>query len=258
MNETFSQIDSPSASLPAPVRSKGFLLRVYQTFLSPGEAFQGGFGAWQWVLALVVTGAIAIVMQSFQGPYLAPDIKQAALARLEGARSQLSAQQYEDIREQIEKGIEDKFKITPLNILTELAAATLFVVFIALFAWMVGNFFLGGKAPFWQVLTVVVFAGFIGVAGDIARTAMMIAKESSYVYIGLGVLKGTPDNSFLFYLLRQMEFFSMWRIAVTCIGLGALYSKPSLKFALILVPLWLAFIALVALANGVMGGTLIY
>lgn len=239
-------------------RPKGFFLRLYQSFLSPHEAFSGGFGAWQWVIALLITGMLGIAIQSLQGPYLAPDIKRAAFSQLERVRDQLSTQQYEDIRQQIEVGVDQEFKITPLNTLTELAFAGLFAVCIALFAWFGGNFLLGGQALFGQVLTVVAFAGFIGLAGDIARTALMVAKGSSYVQIGLGSVWTTPDNSFNYYLLRQMEFFSMWRIAVTCIGLGALYSKPALSFAFILTPAWLAFIALVALANGLMGGALVY
>lgn len=265
MSDTFSQTGIPGGSFPpsgspAPVagRPTGLFLRVYQTFISPHEAFSGGFGVWQWVIALVITGLLGIATQSLQGPYLAPDIKRAALSQLEQARNQLSAQQYEDIRRQIEEGVDQEFKITPLNSLTELAFAGLFVLCIALFAWFGGNFLLGGQALFWQVLTVVAFAGFIGLAGDVARTALMTAKDSSYVHIGLGSLWTTPDNSFIYYLLRQMEFFSMWRIAVTCIGLGAIYSKPALKFAFILTPLWLVFIALVALANGLMGGALVY
>lgn len=258
MNETFPQTNYSASSLTPPAPSKGFMLRLYQTFLSPGEAYSGGFGVWQWVIALAITGLLGIMTQSLQGPYLAPDIKRSALAQLAQARNNLSTQQYESIRQQIEEGLEQQFKITPRNIMVELVSAAMFVLCIALVCWVGGNFFLGGKQLFWQVLTVAAFAGFIGVAGDMARTALMIAKGSSHVSIGLGVLKGTPDNSFLFYMLRQMEFFSMWRIAVTCIGLGALYCKPAISFALILTPLWLVFIAVVALANGLMGGALIY
>lgn len=258
MNNTFSQDNTAASPLADQTPPKTFPLRLFQTFNSPHLAFSGGFRRWQWAIAVVITGLLGIMTQSLQGPYLAPDMKKGALSTLEQARDQLSTEQYEEMRQKIVDGIDREFKISPLNTLTELASAALFALCIALACSVSGNFFLGGKALFWQVLTVVAFAGFIGLAGDIARTALMVAKGSSHVSIGLGVLKGTPDNSFLFYFLRQMEFFSMWRIAVTCIGLGALYSKPALHFAMALAPLWLLFIALVAMLNGLTGGTIIY
>ena len=117
---------------------------------------------------------------------------------------------------------------------------------------------LGGKAGFWLVFNVIVFTGLIGLAGDVIKSIMILAKDTSYVYLGLGLLKPVNDGSFLFYLFRQIELFSIWRVIATCIGLGAVYNISGKKFGYALVPIWVVFVLLVAVANIFTGGSIVY
>ena len=108
------------------------------------------------------------------------------------------------------------------------------------------------------MMNVVAFAAMVGLLGDIARFLIAIGKDSVWVYTGLGILKPMDDGSFLFYLLRQVDLFSIWRIIVTCIGLGVLYKMKPTRFAFVLFPIWIVFICIIAFANIYASGGIIY
>ncbi|MCX6829018.1 MAG: hypothetical protein NT002_07010, partial [candidate division Zixibacteria bacterium] len=65
-------------------------------------------------------------------------------------------------------------------------------------------------------------------------------------------------GSFLFYLIRQIDAFTIWRIIVTAIGFGVIYNMKPKRFDYVLFPVWLIFIVLVSLGNLFTGGTIIY
>lgn len=241
-----------------PQESPSFVSRIINTFAAPSRAFLGLNNKWEWLIATVIVIALGFGARAIQLPIMGPELKAAAFENLERFKDQMPAAQYEELVERIETELEGNLKLTPRNIGLGFVFGIVFTALIGVFCWMSGNFFLGGKQAFWQVLTVVAFCGFVGLVGDYLRGALMVMKDTSYVYIGLGMLKPVPDGSFVFYLLRQMEFVTMWKIAVLCIGLGAIYAKPAKNFAFILTPLWLVFISLVAAANLFTGGTIVY
>lgn len=255
MSEMSVQEMQPSA--PAE-EAQSFLSRVINVFVAPSKAFVGLGHKWEWLIAALVIAALGFGARAIQMPYLGPDLKKAAMENIERFKDQLPADQYNEIVQQIETELESGLTLSPKNISIGIVAVIFVTFVIGLCGWLAGNFFHGGKLPLWQPITVAAFAGFIGILGDYATGGMMVLKGSSYVYIGLGMLKPTNDSSFLYYLLRQMEFVTMWKLAVLCIGFGVIYQKPSMKFFYVLLPLWLIFISLVASANLFTGGTIVY
>ena len=129
---------------------------------------------------------------------------------------------------------------------------------ISLICIVAGNFLFGGKAGYWIILNVVLFSALIGVAGEIVRGLLMISKDSMYVYTGLGLLKPVDDGTFLHYFFRQIDLFSVWRIVVTSIGLGAIYQMKPKRFGYVLFSIWILFVLLVSVANLFTGGSITY
>lgn len=252
--------DSGSSVQPSAgvIKSPGFLGRLTLVFSAPAEAFVGLNFKWEWLAPALIVAALGMTAQRIQLPYLLPVIKASAMERVEAAKGQLPPDSYQELRESVESGIADQADLSVKNLSIGVLAALVFVVIIGLIGSMSGNFFLGGKEAFWKILTIVAFTGFIGVLGELARAGLMVMKDSSYVYVGLGLLKPVDDGSFLYYLLRQVEFTTIWRIAAMCVGLGVLYQKPTKSFAYIIFPFWLIFLALVAGANLIAGGTIMF
>ncbi|HHI03649.1 MAG TPA: hypothetical protein ENL22_09030, partial [candidate division Zixibacteria bacterium] len=133
-----------------------------------------------------------------------------------------------------------------------------FWLIISSIGMLSGNFIFGGKASFWIIMNVVAYAALVGFLGEIVRGIMMILKDSMFVYTGLGLLKPANDGSFLHFLLRQIDLFSIWRIIVTGIGLGVVYNMKPKKFIIVLFIVWILFALLVAGANLFTGGTIMY
>lgn len=256
--ERGSEVLEPVAEQAPQAQDVGFVGRLFGIIYAPGKSFAVINGKWEWLIVtflLLLVGFGALPMQK---PYLLPDLKRGALENIEKAREQLGEEKYLEIREQIETGMEENFQLTPKTALYGFLARVVSVVVIGLICWVVGNFMFGGKAKFWQVLTIVAFAGIISLIHDYIRGGQMVMNGTSYVYLGLGLLKPEPDSSFLFYFLRQMEFITMWKIAAMSVALGALYRMSAAKFVYVIAPAWLLFSVLVAAGNLFAGGAIVF
>ncbi len=239
-------------------RDVGFVGRLFGMLHSPGKSFAVINGKWDWLLVVLLFVVIGFGAMQLQKPYLLPDLQRATLSNIENLKEQLGEEKYEEMREQIETGMKENFDLSPKLFATGILASLIVTVLIGLICWVAGNFIFGGKAKFWQVLTIVACAGIISLVHAYARAGLMAMNGTSYVYLGLGLLKPEPDASFTYYLLRQMEFITMWKVAAMSIALGSLYQIKTAKFAYVLVPIWLLFIAAVAGANLVAGGSIVY
>jgi len=245
------------ASSLAP-KDVGFIGRSLGIFYAPGKSFAVVNGKWDWLLVTILLTFLGFGALALQRPYLAPDLKKAALENIENFKEQMGQEQYQQTREALETELDKNFQMTPKTVAFAFIARLVALVIIGLLCWLAGNFMSGGKARFWQVLAIVAFAGLISLLHDYVRGGLMALNGTSYVYLGLGLLKPNPDSTFMYYFLRQFEFITMWKIAALAIALGALYKIPASRFAYVLVPAWVVFIALVAAGNLFAGGTIVY
>ncbi len=236
------------------------LSAVTQVFTSPAELFSAPFHKFAWAVPLVLVILIAMGMGQFTRPIIIKDLGPNMRANIEQLKDRVSAEQYAEMIESIEKSIKDEeeAKIKFYYPLIGLAAIFAAWALIALLGMISGNFIFAGKERFWAILNIVAFVALIGTLGDMVRSLLILSKGSFYVYTGLGIIKPMDDGSFLYYFLLQVDAFTIWRIVVTCIGFGALYKMKAAKFAYVIVPVWLIFISLVAAANLFTGGSIIY
>lgn len=233
---------------------------LVQVFASPTSLFSSLNNKKAWILPLIISAVIGLVVGHFTRPLILKDSLPKIRETIESYKDRMPAEQYNkamaDLDEQEKVARENPFQwFYPLVIL---AVILVFYFVIAFIGWISGNFLYGGKANFWLLMNVVAFASMIGLSGDIIRGIMMVMKDSSAVYTGLGMLKPVNDSSFVYYLLRQIDIFSIWRIMATSIGFAAIYKMKTFKFAIVLFVLWGVFIALIAAANMFTGGSLVY
>jgi hypothetical protein len=193
-------------------------------------------------------------------PIYTRELMPMALQNIEKYRQQMGEEQFNRVKAEIEKGFNEAMA-NPFKwyyfLIWFLYPLVIFGVISAL-GLIAGNFLFGGKANFWIIVNVVAYAALVGLLGDLVRSALVLSKDSISVYTGLGLLKPIDDGSFLFYLIRQIDAFTIWRIIVTAIGFGVVYNMKPKRFDYVLFPVWLIFIVLVSLGNLFTGGTIIY
>ena len=237
------------------VEKPGLISRLMMVFSEPSKLFGTLTSKTDWLIPLIIVGVLGGVIYHITRPIFAEGME-----RIEAYRDQLPEAQYnqivEDAKKQFDEARENQFVWwTPLLMI---GLPFVFWLIISSIGLMTGNFMFGGKAGFWIVMNVVAYAALVGFLGEVVRGIMMIAKDSMYVYTGLGLLSPVNDSSFMHYFFKQIDLFSIWRIIVTGIGLGVIYKMKSKKFVIVLMIVWLIFAALVAFANQFTGGTIVY
>jgi hypothetical protein len=253
--------DINSSNAMEATQKPSAVARIFKVFTEPSKAFENFSGKTDWLIPFIVIVIIGGAIAHFTRPIYVESMTPKIMERVEAYRQYMSEEQYNETIARIEEGqreaMENPFKwYTPLVMI---GIPLLFLIVISAIGLLSGNFVFGGKSSFWVVMSVIAFAALVGLLGDLVRGIMIMAKHSAYVYTGLGLLKPVDDGSILYYLIRQVDLFSIWRIAVTSIGLGVVYKIKTGKFASALYIIWIIFIVIVALLNKyIMAGGLVY
>ena len=240
--------------------SKSDYSGVWRVFYEPSKFFSSLTNKKAWLVPLLIIAVVSGIIGHFTRPLYMKDMYPIMQERLETYRQYLTEEQYNETKARTEQSYRDAMENSFKWYYLLFAVGVPFVIFMAIagIGKLTGSVIFRGKATFWLVVNVVAFAALVGLLGDVVRSLLMLSKGTMMVYTGLGILSPVDNGSFLFYLFRQVDIFSIWRIIVTVIGLGAVYNMNSSKFAAVLFPVWLVFIGLVAMANIFAGGSLVY
>ncbi|MFH2036498.1 MAG: hypothetical protein ABIJ45_08860 [Candidatus Zixiibacteriota bacterium] len=230
----------------------GLLSRIMMLFSEPSKLFGILTGKTAWLIPLIIIGILGTAIYYQTRPIFAEGMEATLMEMLQTYEDKIPAAQYsqmiEDATKQFDEARENKFLwYSPL-----LSSGVPLVIWmiISVIGMLAGNFIFGGKAGFWLIFNVVTYAALIGLLGDVIRDSMMLSKGTTDVFTGLGLLKPIiGGNTFLFYLFRQIDIFSIWRIIVTCIGLGVVYKMSAKKFGYVIFGIWVVFIVIVAALN---------
>ncbi|MCX6829140.1 MAG: YIP1 family protein [candidate division Zixibacteria bacterium] len=242
------------------VQRLGLISRFWRVFIEPTKLFPTLNRKTDWLIPFVIVAVLGGIMGFMTRPIYTRELMPMAMQNIEKYRQQMGEEQFNRVKAEVQKGF-DEAAANPFKwyyfLIWFLYPLVIFGVISAL-GLIAGNFLFGGKANFWIIVNVVAYAALVGLLGDIVRTALVLSKDSISVYTGLGLLRPVDDGSFLFYLIRQIDAFTIWRIIVTAIGLGVVYNMKPKKFGYVLLSVWLIFILIVSLGNLFTGGTIIY
>ena len=174
--------------------------RIFRVFYEPSSAFKGFTGKLEWIVPLLIIAIVGGILGYYVRPIYTEGMYQSVVEKY-GDNPQV----LEYIDKQFEEARENPFHwyYPPLW----LGMSFVIMAIIAGVGMITGNFIFGGKANFWIILNVVAFAAFVGFLGDVIRIAIMLSKDSMFVYTGLGLLKPANDGSFLYYLFRKVDIF---------------------------------------------------
>jgi hypothetical protein len=103
------------------------------------------------------------------------------------------------------------------------------------------------SAKFQKRLSVSSYSALISVLGGVVGAATMIAKKSLEVSLSIGLFFPFLEKSnFLFRLLSQMNFFTIWSLVVFGIGLSVVGKMSAKRSWLLVFALWVVVIVLAA------------
>ncbi len=254
MESNFNTKETAAIARPSAIS------RMLMVFYKPSAMFPSLTSKLDWLLPLIIIAVLGGYIGHLTRPIYTREIYPMTLKNIEKYRDQMGAEQYQKIKARLDEGFKEAMA-NPFKWyypLLFIGIPFIISVIIAAIGLLAGNFMFGGKAGFWIIMNVVLYAALIGLLGDLIRGVMMILKDTMFVYTGLGLIKPIDDGSFVFYLFRQIDIFTIWRIAATAIGLGAIYKMKPKRFGYVLFSIWIVFIALVSVANMFIGGTIVY
>jgi len=106
----------------------------------------------------------------------------------------------------------------------------LYPLVAAALALFVGNFIMGSKAGFKQILSVVLYGAVVYTVGMLILIPLIIAKGSIMVSLSLGVLAASQGpESILYTTLSKIGLFNIWEIIVAGIGFSVIYGMTRNK-----------------------------
>jgi hypothetical protein len=96
---------------------------------------------------------------------------------------------------------------------------------------------LGGKGTFGQMFAATAWAWMISLPGNLVKVPLMFIMQTAKVHTSLAlILPPDMDETYLFRLLDQIDFFTVWTVAVLALGYSAFTGVKQQK------SLWAVFI----------------
>ncbi|MBN2029405.1 YIP1 family protein [bacterium] len=220
--------------------------RIIGIFTSPRETFESIRQKPTWLVPFIISILFAIVFT-----FLAMDIV---------LKDQIAQQQARGVsQEQIEA--QSNYQTIGKYV------SGVFIIIGTLVSWVVvsavflfgGNTVMGGEAKFKKIFSVVAWTSLIGILGGLIKIPLILSKGTMQgVTTSLAILLPLPEPgenpSFLYQLFTRFDLFTIWTIALYCIGLAVVYQFTTKKAATLVISLWAIYIILSVTFGSLFGG----
>jgi hypothetical protein len=224
--------------LQPAVPEKGLIARAIGVITSPGETFRAVAVAPRpvgimFVVCVVIGLATAVPQFTAHGRQAALDLQVQQTERFTG--QSVTPEAYA----RMERAAAYGPYITMASVVVFLPVAALF--FAAIY-WVMLNGLFGGTAAYKQVLGVVTHSSVIGALGALAAAPIQYLSETPSLTgpFTLGALAPMlPAGNLFAALLASINFFTLWQVVVTAIGLAVLARRRATGIALTLIGCYL-------------------
>jgi hypothetical protein len=187
---------------------------IVGVFTGPTEAF-AAFNRKPRIIAVLI---IAIIL-GFIGNYFMTEYSAKMQYDLVSKSSTIPPQQLEQMRGDVENP--DRLMGGIFAVVGQIIGGLI----IALIAWGIGSFVMGGDSTFKKVWGVTLLGGLIPLIGILVKLPLVIAKDSIYVSLGPAALFPDKDFTSIFYgILSFFDIFMIWSMIVTGIGFAAIFN----------------------------------
>ncbi|MFZ5518522.1 MAG: Yip1 family protein [Candidatus Zhuqueibacterota bacterium] len=218
-------------STSTPTRELNFFQRFMGIFFSPRETYESINRKPDWVMPLLVMVLITVAFTMITLPISMPEQMQKQREKLEE-----QGQSAEQIDAALAMGEKFGKIIGPIGaaVGTGLILALMSAIFL-----FIGNFILGGQTTFLKMFSVYLYTSLIGILGMLVKLPLILSKNTTDISFSLAMLMpADASKSFLYYLLKSIEIFSIWHFALLAIAFSVLYKFSMKKSAWVMVVLF--------------------
>lgn len=218
-------MNTSGSSAVAMVAPKGVVERIIGIFTAPRATMEDIAANPTWIVPLI----IVVLAAGIAGFFLKDVIVQNTITQMTEKNPNIPAEQ-----------LEAAGKWTRLSsyIMPVIFTPLFYVVLAAIFLF-VGNTILGGEAKFKTVFSMTCWAGLITLVGSAVNIPVMISRGVMESAASLASLMSPEDNkTILYYLLSQIDLFTIWWLVVLGFGMAAVYRFSTKKGMTAVFGLW--------------------
>lgn len=221
--------------------------RLTNVFAAPGEVFEavrrGPPSVWSWLIPFLLACVVAVthVVVLFSQETTLHQVREIQDRALDRRLATMPAPQADQVRQKLEQFSQPGIlKVTGSLGAVVGQSSALFLG--ALFVWLVGTRFLGGRFAYGAALEVCGLASLIGVVGAVMGTMLMVAFGDILASPGpiLFLREMDPTNGW-HAVLASISVMALWQLGVVAVGLAKLSGTPFRRAIWWVVVPWLFF-----------------
>jgi hypothetical protein len=149
--------------------------------------------------------------------------------------------------EQREQALQQTRKFMEISAYVAPPIAILIVILVvASILLFIGNIILGGTIGFQKMLNAYAWTMMLVLPSGIVMMLLIMAKGSTDVSLGLGVLTTSETGDFLKSLLSSIELFAVWQVWLSAVAVSVLAPTETKKALWSIGALWLVWIIIKA------------
>ncbi len=226
-----------------------FAARLINIFLAPGETFEAISEKRDWKdlwIPLIIVALVGLV-SSVVLHDLAIDFNIERVEQSIENNSRIPAdRKAEIIQNQVDKMLNPSPLALTMSYVSAMVATPIRAAFWALIALVIGNFILGGNAPFSHLMTASGYIYLLYVLEMIIKAPLMLYKWDMGIHTGLGLLGIGEEGTFIYTFLAGIDIFAIWRVILFGIAMGVIYKKDLKPFMIAMFIAWLVVLAAMA------------
>ncbi len=206
----------PDGAQVAGTKEAGFLRRLLDLVIAPGEAFTAidrRPNTWWQPLLLLTLVSVAFVFFSYDRVIVPAQIE-ALRARGDVTGADLAQAE----------GMVRSSAMRALGVGGALIGTPVSALLVALVAHLVTAFLLGGTATFIHTWAVVCHALVVGVIEILVKLPAMLAQGTPEIPFGPALfLEQTSPPSFLYEFVKELDVFTFWKLGLLAVGLAKVH-----------------------------------
>jgi hypothetical protein len=220
----------------------GFFEKLALLFSNPTALFESLKRKSSWLPPLILLILISIIIGLIVQPYIMQSVKRDTTAFLSSIPN-LPEGTIDKTNESFDKAAQSGFAKNLLTgVLNGLLIHGLFFFIVVTVLFLVGAIFFGGTAKYIKVMSLYSWIMPIWVVGMIVAAPLMIAKGTYGISLSLAVMVVHDVTSPLFFLMKNLNLFTIWAVILLGIGFSIIYGVSRAKGVVIMLVLWGAWI----------------
>ncbi len=222
----------------------GIFEKIFNVFVAPQKTFESVDRKPDWLVPM----AIVVIIAIFYSIMIMP------IAMNEGMDKQRVKMEERGMSpDEIDRAMEMGKKFgNVFGIVGGSVGPILYLLLIAGLFLFIGNTILAGQTTYTRMLSVVSYTSLIGSVGSLILLPLILSKKTMEVSFSLAsFLSVESSESFLYQLLKKIDFFTIWQIIVAGIGFAIIYKFTTKKGIAAIAGLYIVIIGIVLILQSI-------